>query len=192
MSDHLDHADRPPVRRRTPVLLVIAALALVAGLALWGYAAATRPQPTHAGQPSAAPSGDGPALGLDSASNDAPGGEASAKTDPLRMIDSAGPALARLGGSFVVAYAVGMLIRRFIRTAMLCLGVIAVTLYLLHRFDIYDADLNAVWEHLGASLTWLKGEAEGLKTFLTGYLPSSVAAGVGLVQGLRGRAVVPA
>jgi hypothetical protein len=50
---------------------------------------------------------------------------------------------------------------------------------------LVDLDWNAIHGHVSHSLAWMKGEVGALKTLLTGYLPSTVAAAAGVFVGMR-------
>src|SRR5215471_14885819 len=88
-------------------LLWIAAAVTLAGAGLWAYAAAT------------AGGGPGPGVnhtmvtGLDS------GGSGPRPAAQPRMVDQASPALFRFGGSFVVGFLLGWVLRRFVKLAIL-------------------------------------------------------------------------
>ena len=65
--------------------------------------------------------------------------------------------------------------------AGLILGAVA----LLKSTGWISLDWASIETHVSQSLSWLNGEAEGVKHLLTGYLPSAGAGGAGVYFGFR-------
>lgn len=95
----------------------------------------------------------------------------------------------RLGFSFVVAYLAAYAVRVVLKTAMLGAGMAILLLVGLQAAGIIDVHWAVLESKGGTAAAWLKEQTESMHAFLTGYLPSAGAAGVGLVAGLRGRGV---
>jgi uncharacterized membrane protein (Fun14 family) len=97
------------------------------------------------------------------------------------------PALFRLGAGYLGGFFIGWTFRRFLKVSMLITGAVVAGIAALKATGIFDVDWSAVSGHVSASFAWLKGEAEGVKTFLTGYLPSAAAGAIGIFRGLLRR-----
>lgn len=169
MSDDNSNGGRhgnPPWQSKT--LWVAAGLALL-GLVLW--VAVPRDTP-----PPAAPAGQAT---LAEAS-----GEAVA-TQVHTMQGS--PALFRFGISYIAGFFLGYGLRRFVKLTLILSVVAFAAIFFMRKAGWIDLDWHSVETHLADSFAWLKGQAEALKVFVTGYVPSAVAAGVGLLFGARWR-----
>jgi uncharacterized membrane protein (Fun14 family) len=53
------------------------------------------------------------------------------------------------------------------------------------KWGWFELDWSVVEGQVRHSLSWLQGEAGAFKQFITGYLPSAGAAGVGAFLGFR-------
>lgn len=167
-------AKKSPFRSR---LLLLAIVCTVAGLALWGYSLSTSPELSPAG-----PSARDVASGLvSSPSVNSP----MPPTSDSRVVAQASPALFRFGFSFLVGYGLAVVFRGFIKMVAILSALGALAAYALQHFGVTSYDTQPIWDHVSASLSWLKGEADGFRTFLLGYLPSVTAAFVGGVWGFR-------
>lgn len=97
------------------------------------------------------------------------------------------PALFRFGISYIAGFFLGYGLRRFVKlTILLSLAAVA-AVFLMRKAGWIDLDWSSVESHLSDSFAWLKGQAEAVKVFATGYVPSAAAAGVGLFMGARWR-----
>jgi uncharacterized membrane protein (Fun14 family) len=99
------------------------------------------------------------------------------------------PALFRFGLSYIAGFFLGYGLLRFMKVTLV-MSVLAVgAVFLMRKAGWMDVDLdwNSVESHLSDSFGWLRGQAEALKVFITGYVPSAAAAGVGLFMGARWR-----
>jgi uncharacterized membrane protein (Fun14 family) len=97
------------------------------------------------------------------------------------------PALFRLGVSYLGGFFLGWLCRKSLKLAMLAGGAAVALLALARHTGLIDLDWAGVQAHVSQSLAWTKGEIGAVRHFLTGYLPSSAAAVVGLFMGARHR-----
>lgn len=98
---------------------------------------------------------------------------------------SAAPATFRFGASYLGGFFLGWTLRRFLKLTLLLAGAAFVLIAIARKFGWFEVDWAAVEGHVRHSLTWLQGEAGAFKEFITGYLPSAGAAGVGAFIGFR-------
>jgi uncharacterized membrane protein (Fun14 family) len=94
-------------------------------------------------------------------------------------------ALTRGGASYIGGYLVGWTMRRAMKLAALIAGLILAAIASLKSAGSVDLDWTSLESHVSQSLSWLNGKAEGLKTFLTSWLPSAGAGGAGVYFGFR-------
>jgi len=99
--------------------------------------------------------------------------------------DQVSPALARGGASYIGGFLIGWTFRRAVKLAALIAGLFLTVIATLKSVGWIDFDWASIESNVSQSLHWLNGEAEGLKTFLAGYLPSAGAGGAGLYFGFR-------
>ncbi len=104
---------------------------------------------------------------------------------PAQDFADTAPALFRLGASFLGGFFIGWILRRFVKTTALIAGAVIVAITVLQQTGWKGFDWAAAGQHVKQSLTWLHGEAQGVKHLLTGYLPSAGAGAVGLFLGFR-------
>ena len=95
------------------------------------------------------------------------------------------PATFRFGASYVGGFFLGWTLRRFLKLTLLLSGAAIVLIALGKKFGWFESDWVAIESHVRHSLAWLQGEAGAFKQFVTGYLPSAGAAGVGAFLGFR-------
>ena len=98
---------------------------------------------------------------------------------------AASPALAQLGGSYIGGFFIGWAFRRFLKMAALVAGGVFAAIAALKGSGWVDLDWSAIETQIQHSMTALQRGAEGLKQFLSGYLPSAGAAGAGTFFGFR-------
>lgn len=178
MQDHPSQ-DRAvgPSRSKAPWQskpFILAVLVSIVGIAMWAYAATTRPQ--------TAPSSGADArmvTGLSGGSSSAP------SPSPSRLVDSAGPALSKFGGSFLGGFGLGYLSRKFLRWTMLLAAIVGAALYFAQRAGLIQLSTSDIERHVQDGLTMAKTEADQVKRFLTGYIPSATAAAIGGFMGFR-------
>lgn len=97
------------------------------------------------------------------------------------------PALFRFGISYIAGFFLGYGLRRFVKLTIILSLVAVAAVFLMRKAGWIDLDWGSVETHLSDSFAWLKGQAEAVKVFATGYVPSAVAVGVGLFMGARWR-----
>jgi uncharacterized membrane protein (Fun14 family) len=160
--------ERPPWKAKT----VWAALALVVlGGGLWIQNRAPADNAPGAAQSGGSQFSDSAATGKPS------GGR--------RELQPSTPATFRFGASYVAGFFLGWTLRRFLKLALLLSGAAMVLIALGRQFGWFELDWEAVEGHVRHSLAWLQGEAGAFKKFVSGYLPSAGAAGVGAFLGFR-------
>ncbi len=173
---------RSPFWRSRP--MVMAGIVTLAGLGLW-VAGVLLAEPA----PGGAGGVPGAAGGLVSGLTDGASSRVDAAPGPvsrqLGFGGTAGPVVAKLGGSFMIAYAAGYALRAFLKLALLVGGVIAIGIFALQRAGVASIDWAGVQQHVSDSFAWLRGEAEGFRAFIAGALPSAAAAAFGLFRGFR-------
>ena len=167
--------DTPPPRRywqqlleplRQSKSLRLALLAMLAGTAIWVFRPGTKPEASSA------------------AAARAPSTGATAETH--RLVPTS-PALFRFGASFAGGFFVGFAFRRFLKFTLLVSGAVLAGIAVLKGTGLIHLDWASFEAHIRDSLAWSHDRAAALKTFLTGYLPSAFAGGLGLFKGLRWR-----
>jgi uncharacterized membrane protein (Fun14 family) len=95
------------------------------------------------------------------------------------------PAMAELGGSYLGGFLIGWAFRRFLKMAAMTVAVVLACLGAMKATGWIDVDWSAIEAQVSRTVQWLQGEAEGLKSILTGFLPSAGAAGAGSFFGFR-------
>lgn len=98
---------------------------------------------------------------------------------------SSASATFRFGSSYVGGFFLGWMFRRFLKLTLIVSGAAIVLIELARKWGWFELDWAAVEGHVRHSLAWLQGEAGAFKQFITGYLPSVGAAGVGAFLGFR-------
>ena len=156
----------PPWKART--VWIAAVLALI-GACFWARDLAQKPAQ------SSAPTAPGMTSLADSTSSQA-------RQTPLKPTS---PAAFRLGVSYLGGFFLGWALRRFIKATLLLSGAVILLIALAKKLGWIDLDWASIEAHVRGSLAWLQGEAGSIKHFLTGYLPSAGAAGIGAFLGFR-------
>ncbi len=95
------------------------------------------------------------------------------------------PTVAQLGGSYLGGFLIGWAFRRFLRIAAMLVAILLACLGMLKASGWIDVDWGELEGQIHRAVQWLHGEAEGLKSVLTGFLPSAGAAGAGSFFGFR-------
>ena len=95
------------------------------------------------------------------------------------------PATFRFGASYVGGFFLGWTFRRFLKLTLLLSGAAIALIALGKKLGWFELDWAALEGHVRHSLAWLQGEAGAFKQFITGYLPSAGAAGIGAFLGFR-------
>jgi uncharacterized membrane protein (Fun14 family) len=167
--------------------------ATVVGAGMWVYAAATRP-PEAASTAAATSAGAQVSGGITPRSltgSATPAGE-SAVPDvqevadrAKRLIDESSPAMFRFGLSFVAAFFLGWLLRRFITLTLLVTGAVAAGVIALQRTGVIGIEGDDIRREAERSVGWLQGQAGAIRDVVTGYLPTGFAAILGGYKGFR-------
>ena len=176
-QDNREQRTRPRPWNLWSVRLAILLTAL--GLGLWIYSAAT----ASSREDSTRRSGDSSLAAGMAASSDGESGEKDSSGG--RAIDSAAPATFRLGASFLGGFALAFLMKKFIKTTVIILGLAAVAFFLLRRQGVVTLPWDQIEENVSEGASWLQAQAGSIKDFLTGYLPSTGAAVFGGFVGFR-------
>ncbi len=97
------------------------------------------------------------------------------------------PAAAQIGASYLGGFLLGWAFRRFLRIAAMLVAIVLAGIAVMKASGWVDVDWSALEAQVGRTVQWLHGEAEGLRSVLTGFLPSAGAAGAGSFFGFRKR-----
>lgn len=95
------------------------------------------------------------------------------------------PAVAGIGGSYLVGFFIGWASRRFLRMAALFIGGLLAGIAVLEETSWINLDWMSVETQIHHAISAAHREAEGLKHLLSGYLPSTGAGAVGMFFGFR-------
>jgi uncharacterized membrane protein (Fun14 family) len=164
---------QPPWRSKS---VMAAALAMLVGIALWIGRADEKTEP--------APDRQTPnPVGSANLAPKSTGDTAPSEDSPTPAMKPTSPALFRLGAGYLGGFFIGWSFRRFLKVSILMAGAAVVGIAALKASGLFELDWDAVSGHVSASFTWLKGEAEGVKALLTGYLPSATAGAIGVFRG---------
>jgi uncharacterized membrane protein (Fun14 family) len=101
------------------------------------------------------------------------------------MNDMMSPALARVSASYLGGFLIGWACRRALKLTALVGGAILALIAILKSTGWIDLNWAVIEQNLSQGLAWLRGEAEGLKLLLAGYLPSVGAGTAGAFFGFR-------
>ncbi|MBT8486809.1 MAG: hypothetical protein HKO59_03265 [Phycisphaerales bacterium] len=176
--------------------LLVASIAMMAcGLGLPLLSAGDEPTPATAETPAAPgdettgspdvalPFGD-PAVGGDADG----GGDADARAEPAASVSIPpdwAPVIFRLGFSFFVGFAIAFAARRFLRLAIMVAGFALMLLFGLQYAQIIDVNWAIMETHYDSLTGWLGHQTSSFTRFISGYLPSSAMAVVGLATGFK-------
>lgn len=175
---------RSPLRSTTFRIMLTA---MLVGAVMWIYAAATSPgsesPATTSVNPQSlkvVPQGLAPIThAADSEPEESPADRA------RRLIDDSAPALFRFGLSFVAAFFLGWMLKKFIKLTILVAGALAVGVIALQRAGVIGIEGDQIREEAERSFTWMRGQAGALRDLATGYLPTGFAAAFGGYKGFR-------
>jgi uncharacterized membrane protein (Fun14 family) len=101
------------------------------------------------------------------------------------VADFSSPALAGIGGSYLAGFFLGWASKRFLRMAAVVTGALLACIAVLDETGWIDLDWTSVETQISHAITATHQGAQGLKHILSGYLPSTGAAAVGLFFGFR-------
>lgn len=94
-------------------------------------------------------------------------------------------ALFRFGASYLAGFFLGWGLRKFLKVTLLISGAVIAGIFVLRHTGMIDLDWAYVQGHVSQSFAWLTGQAGAVKDFVTGYIPSAAAVGVGIFMGVR-------
>jgi uncharacterized membrane protein (Fun14 family) len=101
------------------------------------------------------------------------------------IADLSSPAVAGIGGSYLIGFFVGWASRRFLKIAALMTGVLLTGIAVLDDTGWINLDWTTVERQISHAISAAHQGAEGLKHILSGYLPSTGAGAVGMFFGFR-------
>jgi uncharacterized membrane protein (Fun14 family) len=101
------------------------------------------------------------------------------------VADFSSPAMAGIGGSYLGGFFIGWAFRRFLKMAALIAGGLLAGIAVLQETGWIDLDWPAVETQISHGIAAVQQGAQGLKHFLSGYLPSTGAGAVGAFFGFR-------
>jgi uncharacterized membrane protein (Fun14 family) len=93
--------------------------------------------------------------------------------------------MVRLGFSFFAAFCVGYALRRFLGLLVFAFGLAFLFLFVLAYAELIVVDWKAFDSLYENFVARVRGEFDEFRTFVTGSLPSTALAGLGLVAGFR-------
>jgi len=103
------------------------------------------------------------------------------------VTDHSSPAVAGIGGSYLAGFFMGWAFRRALKVAALITGGLLACIAVLEETGWIDLDWASVQTRISHAIAAAHQGAEGLKHILSGYLPSTGAAAVGMFFGFRKR-----
>jgi uncharacterized membrane protein (Fun14 family) len=160
----------------TKVACGVAGAMLVASLVLYAVESGSPPEPGAGGQGAGGGSNLLP-QGIE------PGGQPSAaEGEPGWSLG-----LFKMGFSFFVGLSIGFALRTFVKVVLFACGLSFLLLFWLTSIELVIVDwpaMDRMFENLG---TTLSRQFESLKTLVTGSLPATGLATLGLVAGFRKR-----
>lgn len=95
------------------------------------------------------------------------------------------PLFLKGGFSFLIAFAIGSVIRTFVKLGLLLLGVVALGAMLLSYFEVITIDWVDLEGQSADIMRLGKGRIDDFTRFITGSLPSTAAALGGLFVGFK-------
>jgi uncharacterized membrane protein (Fun14 family) len=101
------------------------------------------------------------------------------------VADLTSPAMVGIGGSYLAGFFFGWASRRFLRMAALITGGLLAGIAVLDETGWIDLDWKSVETQISHAIAATHQGAQGLKHLLSGYLPSTGAAAVGMFFGFR-------
>jgi uncharacterized membrane protein (Fun14 family) len=110
---------------------------------------------------------------------------AAAKDGSGAAVESKSPVLFRLGASYIAGFFFGWACRKSLRLAMLVAGAALAVIATAKCTGMLDLNWSSLQSNISQSLAWLRGGLGAARHFLTGYLPSTAAACLGIFMGAR-------
>lgn len=99
--------------------------------------------------------------------------------------DMMSPAMARGGASFIGGFLIGWALRKTLMIALVITASLASLIAILNTTGWIHLDWTLIEADLSRTFDWVRGNAEGFKAVLTGYLPSAGAGAGGMLFGFR-------
>ena len=190
-----ESGDETRAPRRLPTwqkaLLLTSAVLMLGGLAVRGYSYLREPDKApETEQKSDATRLPGAGF-LPSASPEpeaAPEPKASGEATPQPTdwkLEDWSPAAFRLGLGFFLGFCIAYALRAFLKICIVAIGLIVLVFVGLQYAGVVAVDWAALQTHYDRVAPWLAEQTAGLRQFITGYLPSSGTAALGLFTGFR-------
>lgn len=179
-KDSTGRGPRSPMPRWKIALLIGAALLTVGGLLLSAFSEPSPPAAAPSPSSAAGEGGEG-ALGAHLLPTTTP----PATTPQPAPQPDVGSGLTTMGFSFFIGFAIGILLRTFLRLVLVFVGLMALVLLALDQADLVTVhwqQLDAWWSTFGDRIS---ADFEHLRTALTGRLPQAGLAALGLFAGFR-------
>ena len=166
-------------------LLAASCVMMAAGLARQGAAFLTRPSspPERPGPASGAPGVTG-LVSRGFVPDAAPQAE-SQPAEAERAIDTWSPVMFRWGFSFFVGFCIAYALRTFFKVSAVAIGLVLLALFGLSYAGVVHVDWTAMQRHYDSVTRYLAGQWSSLRQFVTGSLPASAMAALGLVVGFK-------
>jgi len=101
------------------------------------------------------------------------------------IADYSSPMLAGIGASYLAGFFLGWASRRFLKMAALITGALLACIAVLEETGWIDLEWTTVETQITHAIAAAHEGAQGLKHILSGYLPSTGAAAVGMFFGFR-------
>jgi uncharacterized membrane protein (Fun14 family) len=101
------------------------------------------------------------------------------------VADFSSPIVAGIAGSYLAGFFIGWASRRFLRVAALITGGLLAAIAVLQETGWIDLDWTSVETQISHAVAAAQQGVQGLKYMLSGYLPSTGAAAVGMFFGFR-------
>lgn len=166
-------------------LLALSIVLMAAGIAL-GFTTPEAPPAPLAGQGSTDTEIIG--QGVTGLTGNMPGQPADPNPQDQQLEDGSSPwspAMFRMGFGFFVAFAVGYAARTFFKLSIIGLGFFFLALAGLDYGGFITVEWGAFEDRYNSFADWFGGQFESIGDFVSGYLPSGAAAGIGLFTGWR-------
>ncbi len=97
------------------------------------------------------------------------------------------PAVFRVGFGFFAGFCVGYATKIFLRIVVVSTGIVLLVLLGLQYGGLIDVNWTVMGSHYDAFTEWLGRQTTTFQMFVTGHIPSSAMAILGLVVGFKGR-----
>lgn len=177
---------RPRMPGYKKILLAVSLALAAAGLAM--HALAGGPSGAGSGGPDRTPVA-APAKGfLPTNHDDQPAGDDPVPGETQDAVPNQWyPQMFRLGFSFFVGFCIAYALRVFFKLAAFAAGGVLLLLFGLQYAGIITVDWSVMGGHYDSLVGWLGVQAGSMRTFVTGYLPSTATATAGLIMGFRKR-----